>query len=39
MLIITIIKSESGAAKGVLKGIKVDKRLSDCDSLQSALDS
>ena len=36
---ITIIKSESGAAKGVLKGIKVDKRLSDGDSLQSALDS
>jgi len=36
---ITIIKGTSGAAKGVLRGIKVDKRLSDGDSLQSALDS
>ncbi len=36
---ITIIKSIPGAAKGLLKGIKADKRLSDETSLQSALDS
>ncbi len=36
---ITIIKSTFGSAKGVLKGIKVDKRLSDESSLQSALNS
>ncbi len=34
---ITIIKSTSGSAKGVLKGIKVDKRLSDESSLKNAL--
>ena len=36
---ITIIKSTPGAAKGILKGIKTDKRLSDETSLQSTLDS
>lgn len=36
---ITIIKSISGSAKGVLKDIKVDKRLSDEYSLHSALNS
>lgn len=35
---ITIIKSTPGAAKGVLKGVKVDNRLSDETSLHSALD-
>ena len=36
---ITIIKKIPGAAKGVLKGIKADKRMSDEASLQSALNS
>jgi len=36
---ITIIKSTSGSAKGVLKNIKADKRMSDKSSLQSALNS
>jgi bifunctional DNA-binding transcriptional regulator/antitoxin component of YhaV-PrlF toxin-antitoxin module len=36
---ITIIKKTAGAAKGVLKGIKMDKRLTDDASLQSALNS
>lgn len=36
---ITIIKKTSGAAKGVLKGVKADKRISDESSLQSALNS
>ncbi len=36
---ITIIKSTPGAAKGILKGVKADKRLSDEASLQSAFDS
>ena len=36
---ITIIKSTPGAAKGVLKGIKTDKRFSDEASLQSSLNS
>ncbi len=34
---ITIIKKISGAAKGVLKGTKADKRLSDEASLHSAV--
>ncbi len=36
---ITIIKKTSGAARGLLKGIKIDKRVSDESSLQSALSS
>ena len=36
---ITIIKKVPCAAKGVLKGIKADKRLSDEASLQSALNT
>jgi len=36
---ITIIKSTPGAAKGILKDIKTDHRLSDKASLQSAIDS
>jgi len=36
---ITIIKSKPGAAKGLLKGIKTDKRLSDKASLQNAINS
>jgi len=36
---ITIIKKVAGSAKGVLKGITTDKRLSDEASLQSALTS
>ncbi len=36
---ITIIKKSPGAAKGVLKGIKTDKRLSDAASLRSAIDT
>ncbi len=36
---ITIIKSTPGAAKGILKGIKTDKQLSDETSLQSTIDS
>lgn len=36
---ITIIKKTPGAAKGVLKGIKADKRLSDEASLQSAVNT
>jgi len=35
---ITIVKKTSGAAKGVLKGIKVNKRMNDESSRQSALD-
>ena len=35
---ITIVKKESGAAKGALKHIKPDKRISDEQSLQSVLD-
>lgn len=34
---ITIIKKTSGAAKGILKGVKVDKRMSDESSLQSGI--
>jgi bifunctional DNA-binding transcriptional regulator/antitoxin component of YhaV-PrlF toxin-antitoxin module len=36
---ITIIKSNPGAAKGALKGIKADRRMSDETSLQSVLNS
>ena len=32
---ITIVRKAIGAAKGILKGIKVDKRLSDKASLHS----
>lgn len=35
---ITILKKEEGSAKGVLSHIKADKRLSDEQSLQSALE-
>lgn len=34
---ITIVKKEKGAAKGILRHIKADKRLSDEQSLQSTL--
>lgn len=34
---ITIIKKTPGAAKGLLKSIKADKRMSDETSLQSAI--
>ncbi|MBN4080629.1 AbrB/MazE/SpoVT family DNA-binding domain-containing protein [Beggiatoa alba] len=36
---ITIIKKTVGSAKGVLKGLSIDKRLSDEASLQSAINS
>lgn len=36
---ITIIKKIAGSAKGVLKGINTDKRLTDEASLQSAINS
>jgi bifunctional DNA-binding transcriptional regulator/antitoxin component of YhaV-PrlF toxin-antitoxin module len=36
---ITIIKKISGAASGLLKDIKIDKRLSDETSLQNAISS
>ena len=36
---ITIIKKTAGAASGLLQDVKVDKRLSDESSLQSALSS
>ncbi len=36
---ITIIKKTSGAASGLLQNIKIDKRVSDENSLQSALSS
>jgi bifunctional DNA-binding transcriptional regulator/antitoxin component of YhaV-PrlF toxin-antitoxin module len=36
---ITIIKKISGAASGLLKDIKIDKRLSDESSLHSAISS
>jgi len=35
---ITIVKKQKGAAKGILSHIKPDKRMSDDQSLQSALD-
>jgi len=34
---ITLVKKEKGAAKGLLKKIKVDKRYSDNQSLSSAI--
>ncbi len=34
---ITIIKKSPGAAKGILKGLKSDPKLSDEESLQSSL--
>jgi bifunctional DNA-binding transcriptional regulator/antitoxin component of YhaV-PrlF toxin-antitoxin module len=34
---ITIVKKEKGAAKGSLSHVKADKRISDEESLQSAL--
>ena len=36
---ITIVRKVTGAAKGILKGIKVDKKFSDDQSLQSSLPS
>jgi bifunctional DNA-binding transcriptional regulator/antitoxin component of YhaV-PrlF toxin-antitoxin module len=36
---ITIIKKMAGAAKGILKGISVDRRVSDEASRQSSLDA
>ncbi len=35
---ITLVKKEKGAAKGILSHIKQDKRMSDDQSLQSALE-
>ena len=35
---ITIVKKEAGAAKGILKQLKADKRYSDKQSMSSALD-
>jgi len=35
---ITIVKKEKGAAKGILKHIKADKRFSDEQSLSNALE-
>lgn len=35
---ITIVKKEKGAAKGILRQTKYDKRMSDEQSLQSAMD-
>jgi bifunctional DNA-binding transcriptional regulator/antitoxin component of YhaV-PrlF toxin-antitoxin module len=34
---ITIIRKVAGAAKGILKGIKIDKNFSDDQSLRSSL--
>jgi bifunctional DNA-binding transcriptional regulator/antitoxin component of YhaV-PrlF toxin-antitoxin module len=34
---ITIIKKSKGAAKGVLKDIKIDHSMTDAESLQSSL--
>jgi len=36
---ITIIKKEKGAAKGILRQIRTDKNLSDEQSLESALEA
>jgi bifunctional DNA-binding transcriptional regulator/antitoxin component of YhaV-PrlF toxin-antitoxin module len=36
---ITIVKKMAGAAKGILKGISVDRRVSDEASRQSSLDA
>lgn len=35
---ITIVKKVAGSAKGLLRGIAIDKRFSDEQSLQSAID-
>ena len=35
---ITIVKKVAGSARGLLKGLAVDKRFSDEQSLQSAID-
>lgn len=35
---ITIVKKKKGAAKGILSHVKIDKKISDEQSLQSALD-
>jgi len=35
---ITIVKKEKGAAKGILNDIKIDKRVSDEQSLHSTLE-
>jgi len=35
---ITIVKKEKGAAKGILRQIKPDKRISDDTSLQNSLE-
>jgi len=36
---ITVVRKEKSAAKGILKNIKSDKRISDEHSLQSYIDS
>jgi bifunctional DNA-binding transcriptional regulator/antitoxin component of YhaV-PrlF toxin-antitoxin module len=36
--VISIVKKTKGVASGFLKGIKIDKSISDEESLQSALD-
>lgn len=36
--VISIVKKQSGAAKGLLKGIATDVLVSDQESLESALD-
>lgn len=36
---ITIVKKVAGAAKGLLKTVKIDKAISDNESLQSSLNS
>jgi len=35
---ITIVKKEQGAAKGILSNVKINKRLSDEQSLHNSLD-
>jgi len=36
--VISIVKKQSGAAKGVLKGIATDAQISENESLESAID-
>ncbi len=36
---ITVVRKEKGAAKGILKSIKPNKRMSDEQSLQSYIDT
>jgi bifunctional DNA-binding transcriptional regulator/antitoxin component of YhaV-PrlF toxin-antitoxin module len=36
--VISIVKKQSGAAKGLLKGVATNSTISDQESLQSALD-